>query len=181
MSPVPPPRHRLQLAAGGGLEIAPAVPADVPLVLRFVRELADYERLAHQVTATEDDVRRELFGAHPGAEVVIARLDGEPVGMALFFHNFSTFLARRGLYLEDLLVTPAARGRGVGRELLAYLARLAVARGCGRFEWAVLDWNEPAIRFYRALGAEPMEEWTVFRLTGEALAKLAAAGAAGPR
>lgn len=159
-----------------GLRIERATAADVPLLLAFIKELADYERLAHEVVATEEVLRETLFGAPPAGEAVIASLDGEPVGCALFFHNLSTFLGRRGLYLEDLYVRPAARGRGVGRALLAYLARLAQERGCGRFEWAVLDWNEPAINFYRSLGAVPMEEWTIFRVTGEALDRLAAEG-----
>ena len=158
------------------LRIAPARPADVPLVLAFIRELAEYERLADAAVATEAQLHEALFGARPAAEVLIAALDGEAVGFALFFHNFSTFLGRRGLYLEDLFVRPAARGRGVGRALLAALARLAAERGCGRLEWSVLDWNAPAIDFYRSLGAEPMSEWTTFRVTGPALDALAAAG-----
>ena len=154
--------------------IRPATEADVPLILRFVRELAAYERLAHEVVATEDGLRQTLFGARPYAEVVIAELDGgEPAGFALFFHNYSTFLGRPGIYLEDLYVRPEVRGKGVGRALLAHLARLAVERGCGRLEWWVLDWNEDAIRFYRSLGARPIEDWTVFRVTGEALQRLA--------
>ena len=157
-----------------GLRIRAAEGADAPLVLRFIRELAEYERLLHEVEATEDRLRETLFGALRRAEVVIAELDGEPVGFALFFHNYSTFLARPGIYLEDLYVRPEARGRGAGRALLAHLARLAKERGCGRLEWWVLDWNEPAIRFYRALGARPMDEWTVFRLTGPDLDRLAA-------
>ena len=156
------------------LRIEPAGEADVPLILGFIRELAEYERMLDKVVATEAGLREQLFGARPGAaEVVIARSEGEPVGFALFFHNFSTFLGRRGLYLEDLFVRPASRGKGVGRALLAHLARVALERGCGRLEWSVLDWNEPAIGFYRALGAEPMSEWTVFRLSGEPLAELA--------
>ena len=156
------------------LALRPATVADVALVLAFIRDLAEYERLAHEVVATEPLLRETLFGERPGAEVVIAELDGEPVGFALFFHNFSTFLGRPGLYLEDLFVRPAARGHGVGRALLARLAAIAVARGCGRFEWAVLDWNEPAIGFYRRLGAVPLDDWTVQRVTGEALHRLAA-------
>lgn len=161
------------------LRIRPAEVADVPLILRFIRALAEYERLAHEVVATEKLLRDSLFGPEPGAEVILAFVGDEPAGFALFFHNFSTFLGRRGLYLEDLFVHPEWRGRGVGRQLLVYLARLAVARGCGRMEWAVLDWNEPAIRFYRSLGAHPMHDWTVFRLTGDALRHLAAEGGAG--
>jgi GNAT superfamily N-acetyltransferase len=156
------------------LTIRPATVADVALVLDFIPGLAEYERLPHEVVATEALLTETLFGPTPGAEVLLAELDGEPAGFALFFHNFSTFLGRRGLYLEDLFVRPAFRGRGVGRALLARLAALARARGCGRFEWSVLDWNEPAIGFYRALGAVPMEHWTVYRVTGDALDRLAA-------
>lgn len=161
------------------LRIDAATAADVPLVLELIRELADYERLADQVVATEADVERALFGARPCAEAVIARLDGgEAAGFALFFQSFSTFLGRPGLYLEDLYVRPAHRGRGLGRRLLAHLAGIAVARGCGRFEWSVLDWNELAIASYRRAGAVPMDEWTVYRLTGEPLRALAAEAAA---
>ncbi len=155
------------------LEIRAATVADVPLILQFIRGLAEYEKLAHEAIATEELLRAQLFGEQPGAEVVLAYLNNEAVGFALFFHNFSTFLGRRGLYLEDLFVKPAARGKGVGRALLGYLARLAQARGCGRLEWAVLDWNEPAMRFYESLGAQPMNEWTVYRVTGAALEQLA--------
>ena len=160
------------------LAIRSATAADLALILEFIRGLAEYERLAHQVMADEAVLREQLFGERPGAEVVIASLDGEPVGFALFFHNFSTFLGRRGLYLEDLFVRPEARGRGVGRALLAHLDHTARERGCGRFEWSVLDWNAPAIAVYRALGAQPMDEWTVYRLTGEALDRLAEEGRA---
>lgn len=154
--------------------IRPATEADVPLILRFIRELAEYERLLHEVVATEEKLRDTLFGARPAAEVVIAEDEyGEPLGFALFFHNYSTFLAQPGIYLEDLYVRPEARGRGAGRALLAHLARLARERSCGRLEWWVLDWNESAIRFYRSLGAQPMSDWTVFRLTGNDLARLA--------
>ncbi len=164
------------------LSIRPAVPGDEPLVLRFIRELADYERLADQVVATPQDLQRALFGPRPYAEVLFACLDGEPVGFALFFHNFSTFLGKPGIYLEDLFVLPAARGHGVGRALLAYLARLTLERGGARLDWSVLDWNEPAIGFYRTLGAVPLDDWTVFRLSGPALAQLAQAqGAPGRR
>ena len=155
------------------LTIRPAVEADVPLVLELIRALAEYERLAHAVVATEELLRESLFGPHPGAEVLIAEVDGAPAGFALFFHNFSTFLGRRGLYLEDLFVRPAYRGQGIGRALLARLAALAVARGCGRFEWAVLDWNEPAIGFYQTMGAEILPEWRICRVTGESLDHLA--------
>jgi len=155
------------------VRIRPAVEADVPLVVRFIRGLAEYERLLHECEATEERVRASLFGPRPDAEVVIAEVGGVPAGFALFFHNYSTFLARRGLYLEDLFVLPAYRGRGVGRALLAHLARLAVARECGRLEWWVLDWNENAIRFYKSLGAVPMDQWTVYRVTDDALRRLA--------
>jgi GNAT superfamily N-acetyltransferase len=156
--------------------IRPAAASDVPLILRFIRELAEYERLAHEVVATEDGLCETLFGARPYAEVVIAEEEGEPAGFALFFHNYSTFLGRPGIYLEDLYVRPEMRGRGTGRALLAHLARLAVERGCGRLEWWVLDWNERAIRFYRSLGARPMDDWTVFRVAGDDLHHLAAEG-----
>lgn len=159
------------------LEIRSATAADVPLILEFIKGLAEYEKLAHEVVADEALLREQLFGESPAkaeAEVVIAYLAGVPVGFALFFHNFSTFLGRRGIYLEDLFVKPEVRGHGVGRALLAHLARLAVERGCGRFEWAVLNWNEPAIKFYESLGAKPMNDWTVYRVTGEALKELAA-------
>lgn len=161
--------------------IRPATEADVPVILGFIRDLAEYERRAHDVVATEPLVRESLFGRWPAAEVLLAEEGGEPVGFALFFHNFSTFLGRRGLYLEDLFVRPEHRGRGVGRALLARLAALAMERGCGRFEWSVLDWNEPAIRFYESLGAVPLSEWTTYRLAGEALERMAGEGGAGPR
>ena len=156
------------------ITIRTATERDVPLILELIRGLAEYERLGHAVTATEAGLRRSLFGPSPGVEVLIAEVLGEPVGFALFFHNFSTFVGKRGLYLEDLFVKPEWRGRGVGRQLLARLARLAVERDCGRLEWAVLDWNEPAIRFYKGLGAQPMHDWTVFRVDGDALQQLAA-------
>ena len=158
--------------------IAAATPADVPLILSLIRELADYERMSDHVVATEADVERALFGERPCAEAVIARVGDEAVGFALFFQSFSTFVGRPGLYLEDLYVRPAHRGRGIGRGLLAHLARLAVERRCGRFEWSVLDWNELAISSYRRAGAVPMDEWTVYRLTGEPLRALAAEAAA---
>ncbi len=154
--------------------IRPAAMDDVGVILGFIRQLADYERLSHEVDATESDLAEALFGARPYAEVILAEADGVPAGFALFFHNFSTFRGRPGIYLEDLYVSPGYRGRGIGRALLAHLAALAVERGCRRLEWSVLDWNEPAIGFYRSLGAAPMDEWTVFRLTGEALHQLAA-------
>ena len=159
--------------------LRPATPDDSALVLRCIRGLAEYERLAHEVVATEDDVRASLFGPHPGAEVVLAFAGEELAGFALFFHSYSTFLARRGLYLEDLFVFPEFRGRGLGRRLLAHLARLAEERQCGRFEWAVLDWNTDAIRVYRQVGAEAKDEWTVFRLHGDALHRLADEARAG--
>ena len=156
------------------LSIDPATPADVPLILSLIHELAEYERLAHQVRARPEQLQRHLFGPRPYAEAVVARTGADPVGFALWFHNYSTFEARPGLYLEDLFVRPAQRGRGYGEALLRHLARLAVERDCARVEWAVLDWNEPAIRFYRRLGAAPMNDWTVQRVSGEALRALAA-------
>jgi GNAT superfamily N-acetyltransferase len=156
--------------------IRPAVPGDVPVILRFVRELAAFEREPDAVDATEGSLADALFGSHPAAEAVIAELAGEPVGFALFFHNFSTWTGQRGLYLEDLYVTPDARGSGVGKALLRHLAGIALDRGCARFEWAVLDWNAPAIAFYDSVGAASMDEWTVRRVTGEALARLAGRG-----
>jgi GNAT superfamily N-acetyltransferase len=155
------------------ITIRPATPDDVPRVLEFIRDLAIYERLEHQVSASEAQLREALFGERRYAEVVFACSGGEPVGFALFFHNFSTFKGQPGIYLEDLFVRPEARGRGVGKQLLSYLARTAVERRCARLEWAVLDWNEPSLGFYRSLGAVPMDEWTVFRLTGEALTLVA--------
>jgi len=147
---------------------------DVPVIHALIRGLADYEKLLHEVVATEDDLRRTLFGARPYAEVLIAEPAGQAAGFALFFHNYSTFLGRPGIYLEDLFVRPEARGQGVGRALMIAIAKLAVERGCGRFEWAVLDWNVDAIGFYRALGAIGMDAWRVQRVTGDALVKLAA-------
>jgi len=155
------------------LSIAPARPADAGLIVALVRELAEYERLLDQVVLTEADVLRDLFGPRAYAEAVVARAGGEAVGFALWFHNYSTFAGRPGLYLEDLFVRPAFRGRGYGEALLRHLARVALDRGCARFEWSVLDWNEPAIAFYRKLGAVPMDEWTVQRVSGEALVALA--------
>ena len=154
-------------------EIKTARQEDVPLILWFIKELAAYERMADKVVATEDILRASLFGERPAAEVVIGYYRGEPAGFALFFHNFSTFLGQHGLYLEDLFVKPEFRGQGFGRALLSHLAKLAKQRECGRLEWWVLDWNEPAIKFYRSIGAVPMNEWTVYRVTGEALDKLA--------
>jgi len=163
------------------LRIEPATLQDVPLILRFIQELAEYEQLAHACVATEDDLRAQLFGPNPVAHTVIAYAGDEPAGFALYFFNFSTFLARPGLYLEDLYVRPALRKRGIGRALLAYLARVASERGCGRMEWSVLNWNEPAIRVYRGIGAQPLEDWTAMRLTGPAIIALAATAPAAPR
>ena len=159
----------------GTLSIRMAERADVPLVLEYILELARYEQLEDQVVADAETLERELFD-RGGAEVLLAEVAGEPVGFALFFHNFSTFLGRRGVYLEDLYVRPAWRGRGYGRALLARLARIAVERGCGRLEWWCLDWNESSIGFYRSLGAEAMDEWTVYRIAGDTLNELAARG-----
>ena len=147
--------------------------ADVPLIAGFIRDLAEYERLAHEVRLTEEDLAAHLFGERRYAEVLLAYLDGEAVGFALFFHNFSTFLARPGIYLEDLFVRPEARGKGIGKALMSEVAKLAVERGCARFEWWVLDWNEPAIKFYESIGAKAMPDWTTHRVTGQALADLA--------
>jgi GNAT superfamily N-acetyltransferase len=152
--------------------IRPATSEDVPLILQFVRELAAYEKLLGEVEATEATLRRTLFppgGARPDAHVLIGEVGGIPAGFAVYFFSYSTFLARPGLYLEDVFVRPEFRGKGIGKALLAHLTRLARARGCGRMEWAVLDWNEPAIEFYRRIGAVPLGEWTTFRLTGAAL------------
>ncbi len=156
------------------LFIRPATRDDVPVILGFIRALADYEKLADQVVATEAKLAATLFGPRPVAEVLIAEWQGKPAGFALFFHNYSTFLAQPGIYLEDLFVLPEHRGRGIGKALLVQLAKIAVERDCGRFEWSVLDWNTPAIEFYHALGAKPMDEWTVQRVTGDALKTLAA-------
>ena len=160
-----------------------ATPDDVPVILSCIHGLAAYEKLAHEVVATEDQLRETLFGARPAAEVILAFDGDEPAGFALFFHNYSTFLARPGVYLEDLFVFPRFRGQGLGRLLLSRLARIAVERGCGRLEWAVLDWNVDAIRFYQSVGAQAMTEWTVNRVTGDALRALARSAddsAAGP-
>ena len=156
--------------------IEPATVDDVPDILMFIRGLAEYERLTDRVMATEDKLRESLFGPRPAAEVVFARAGGDRVGFALFFETYSTFLGQRGLYLEDLFVKTEHRGHGYGKALLIHLARIAVARGCGRFEWSVLDWNEPAIGFYRSLGAQQMTEWNLFRLTGDPLVALARGG-----
>ena len=161
------------------IEIKKAEASDTPLILEFIQSLAEYERLLDSCVATEEKLRATLFSANPAAEVIIARVDGNPMGFALFFHNYSTFLAQRGIYLEDLFVKPEARGKGVGFALLSALARIAAERGCGRLEWAVLDWNQLAIDFYKRIGAVPLHDWTVFRMTGESLTSLA--GQDGPK
>ena len=153
--------------------IRPAIVADVPVILELIRALATYERAPNEVTATEDGLTEVLFGEKPAAEVLLAFENETAVGFAVFFHNFSTWLGRPGLYLEDLFVRPEDRGKGYGRALLIHLAKIARERGCGRMEWAVLNWNEPAIKFYRKLSAKPMDEWTVFRLKRDGIAKLA--------
>lgn len=155
------------------LVIKAAVVDNVPLILTFIKELAEYEKLLHEVVATEAILTKTLFGDNPTAKVVIAYLDEKPVGFALYFHNFSTFLGRPGIYLEDLYVRPEARGKGVGKQLLVYLAKLVKELNCGRLEWWVLDWNQKAIDFYKSLGAEAMDEWTVFRVAGSKLDELA--------
>jgi GNAT superfamily N-acetyltransferase len=156
------------------IRITPGTEADVPIILEMIRGLAEYEKLSHVMVATEEQLRLTLFGERPAAEVLLAHWNGDPVGFALFFPNYSTFLAQPGIYLEDLFVKPNARGNGAGLALFAELARIAVERGCGRVEWAVLDWNEPSIRFYKKLGAVAMDDWTTFRLTSEPMRKLAA-------
>jgi GNAT superfamily N-acetyltransferase len=158
------------------VSIRAAAPGDEAVIVRFIRELAEYERAPGACFTTEALVREALFGAGPAAECLIGAVDGRPVGFAVFFHNFSTWLSKRGMYLEDLYVTPEARGLGVGKALLCRAAAIARSRGCERFDWMVLDWNTPAIEFYRSLGAEPMSEWTVFRLSGAALERVAAGG-----
>ena len=155
------------------LQIRPARVEDVPVILELIRDLATYELAPDEVTATEEQLVDVLFGERPAAEVLLAFEGKSPVGFAVFFHNFSTWLGRPGLYLEDLFVKPEKRGKGYGRALLVELAKIACERGCGRMEWAVLDWNEPAMKFYRTLGAKPMDEWTVFRLTRDGIARLA--------
>ncbi len=161
------------MTAAMTISIRAATPADLPLIARLIRDLAEYERLAHAVRFDESMLEAYLFGIHPMAEVVIGEVDGVAHGFALFFHNFSTFEGRPGLYLEDLFVRPQARGAGLGKALLAHLAELAIERGCARLEWSVLDWNEAAIGFYRKLGAAAMDEWTVMRVDGAALKTLA--------
>lgn len=155
------------------LTIVPARESDIPLVLDFIRKLADYERLSTEVIANEDVLRESLFGPKPAAEVLLAYWTNQPVGFAVYFHNFSTFIGKSGIYLEDLFVLPAFRGRGIGKELLVCLARIAKERKCARLEWAVLDWNQPAIDFYLSLGAIPLQDWTVFRLTEGLLDRMA--------
>ena len=156
------------------ISIRPATAADLPLIAQLIRDLAEYERLAHEVRFDDEVLRTKLFGPRPYAEVVIGEIDGQAQGFALFFHNFSTFEGRPGIYLEDLFVRPEARGSGLGKALLSHLAALAVERDCARLEWSVLDWNEPAIGFYKKLGARFMDEWTVMRVDGDALAQLGA-------
>lgn len=155
------------------VRITMATENDLPVILEFIHGLAEYERLGDKCIATEEKLRSTLFTDRPAAEVIIARIGDEPFGFALFFHNYSTFLAQRGIFLEDLFVKPEGRGRGVGRALLAALARITVERDCGRLEWSVLDWNETAIGFYRRIGAQAMDEWTTFRMTGDSLLELA--------
>lgn len=155
------------------ITVSPATPDDVPAILSFIRELAEYEKLLHRVSATDDALRRDLFGPRPFAEVVMGRLEGRAVGYAMFFHSYSTFLSRPGIYLEDIYVQPSFRGRGVGKALLREVARVARDRRCGRIEWSVLDWNKPSIDFYLSLGAVPMDEWTMYRMDEAAIAALA--------
>jgi len=154
-------------------EIRPVGEDDIPLVLSFIRQIAEYEHLSHEVIATEESLRESFFGERRFVEGILGYYRGKPVSYAIYFHNFSTFLGRYGLYLEDIFVKPEFRGKGIGQTMLVYLAKLARERHCGRFEWAVLNWNESAIRFYKNLGAVPLEEWKVFRLSGEALDRLA--------
>jgi GNAT superfamily N-acetyltransferase len=155
------------------LSIRPAIASDASLIFRFIRELAEYERLAHEVDATEDDIAKALFSPNPRVFADVAEWEGEPAGFALWFYNFSTFRGRHGIYLEDLFVRPELRSKGIGRALLRHLARRCAAEGLARLEWWVLDWNEPALKVYRSIGAMPMDEWTVQRVTGEALQRLA--------
>jgi len=155
------------------IEIRTAKKEDVPLILSFIKELAEYERLAQEVVATEEILTESLFGEDSVTEVALAYYNNQPVGFALFFHNFSTFLGRKGIYLEDIYVKPEYRGKGIGKALLCHLAKIAKERNCGRLEWAVLNWNKPAIKFFKSLGAIPMDEWTTYRLAGKSLAKLA--------
>jgi GNAT superfamily N-acetyltransferase len=154
------------------LKIRNSTKEDVPLILQFIKEIADYEKLAHEVITTEKILTESLFGERKSAEVVIGEFEGQPVGYAIFFHNFSTFLGKKGLYLEDLFVRPQFRGKGFGKKLLLHLVQIAQDRNCGRMEWSVLDWNTPAIEFYNSLGAKPMDGWTVYRLDEKAMTKL---------
>ena len=163
----------MDVTTAGTLRIERATERDVPLILRLIKELAEYERMSDEVIASEDGLRRTLFGPHPAAEVVVGYAGDEPAGFALFFHNYSTFLGKPGLYLEDLFVVPKFRGRGYGKALLVHLATLAVERDCGRFEWSVLDWNRSAIAFYEGIGATVLSDWRIVRLTGAAIAQLA--------
>ncbi|MFC2116962.1 GNAT family N-acetyltransferase [Bacteroidota bacterium] len=163
----------IQSTSVEGFTIRDAEEKDVTLILWFIKGLADYEKLSHEVVATEEDLREQLFGSRPMAEVVIGEYNSEPVGFALFFHNFSTFLGKPGIYLEDLFVIPEKRGLGFGKCLLSFLAKLAVDRNCGRLEWAVLDWNEPSLKFYESIGARIMKEWLINRLSGKELSDLA--------
>lgn len=172
-----PPRGRVAIhmaASPTSIEIAPATPDDVPVLLALIGALAEYEKLSDQLRATPEALREHLFGPRKYAEAVVARVGGEPVGYALWFHNYSTFLAKPGLYLEDVFVLPGRRGSGVGRALLRAVARVARERGCGRLEWSVLDWNEPAIGFYRRIGADVMPDWRICRLDEEGITRLAA-------
>ena len=153
--------------------IRPAIPADVPVIAKLIRDLAAYERLPHELVLDEANLREHLFGPRPYAEVLMAEANGKPVGFALFFHNYSTFRGKPGIYLEDLFVEPAHRGAGHGKALLKALAKLAVERECDRVQWSVLNWNEPSIAFYKSLGAFPLDEWSVYRLQGEAMSKMA--------
>jgi len=155
------------------LEIRTATIDDVPLVLNFIKALAEYEKLSHEVAASEELLKETLFGKQKVAEVILGYYEGTPVGFAIFFHNFSTFVGKPGIYLEDLFVKPEYRGKGFGKALLKHVAKIAKERDCGRFEWSVLDWNEPSIKFYKSLGAKAMDEWTIFRISGETLNKLA--------
>lgn len=155
------------------LIIKQAKEEDVPLILSFIKKIAEYEKLSHEVIATEEILRESLFGEKPSAEVVFGYLNNEPVAYAVYFYNFSTFIGKKGLYLEDLFVLPELRGSGIGKKMLIYLIKKSVEENCGRMEWAVLDWNEPAIKFYKSLGAKPMDEWTTFRMDEEALRKIA--------
>ena len=164
------------MSGSPSISLRAATVGDVPVILRCIRGLAEYERLAHECIATEELLRESLFGESPAAQVVLAMAGDQPAGFALWFRNYSTFLARPGIYLEDLFVFPAFRGRGIGRRLLQHLAQVAVSNGYGRLEWAVLDWNVDAIRFYESLGAVPMSDWTTYRVTGAALAQLGSAG-----